>query len=617
MTEILLRLINPEDRDRLTKIMSFVKPYWRKILVVFALAMTSTMLGLAYPLFVKFLIDRIFVGKDTRLLIIVIVAMFLVSIVRYVASAFSSYLNTWVTSRVLLDMRLNLFRHLHRIPLNFFSGARVGDIVARINGDIAEVQSIATGSLLSLAGSLITMIGTAAILIWLNWRLLLLSGILVPFSFLVLRYFRPKIRTMARKIRDLNADIASSIVETFSGVKFVRSYGLETFVARQFLRKNKDQIDQVLRFQIISELSEGLNGLLFATSSMIVLGVGGYMVMNGLMTIGGLIAFEVYQMRIFAPVQNMLSVYLRLQRGRASIDRIFEYLDIRIPSREVEEPVSLERIDGRIEFNGVSFAYNGDQEVLRDVNFLLEAGKRYALVGRSGAGKTTIADLMLRLYHPTKGRILVDGVELERVKQHDYIRQIAVVAQETYILHSSVLDNIAYGRRKVPKEEVLEAARMAFVDEFIPTLPDGYETVLGERGFRLSGGQRQRIAIARAILRSPRILILDEATSSLDWMADRWVQMAVKVLMEGRTTLIITHRLNMVQDVERIFVIESGRIVEEGTHQELMMKKGLYSVLQLGGEVPFAQGPELEKRGEFLSRFRKTYLEEAQSALDE
>jgi ABC-type multidrug transport system fused ATPase/permease subunit len=607
----ILDRIDPEDRDRLVRIMAFVRPYWRKIVLVFVLTMTSTLFALAYPLFMKYLIDRIFTGNDTRLLGIVVGAMFLVAVLRYVASAAGSYVNTWVTARVLLDMRLSLFRHLHRVPLSFFTRTRVGDMVARINGDISEVQSIATGALLTLAGSLLTLVGTAAILIWLNWRLFLLSGVLIPLSWLILRHFRPKIRRLAREIRDGNSEIASFVVETFSGVKFIRSHGLQSFVARRFLRKNRYVIRKILRFQIVNALSEGANGLLFAFSSLVVLGVGGWMVMGGVMTVGGLIAFEVYQMRLFAPVQNMISVYLRLQRARASIDRIFEYLDVGAMGGDAPDARPAGRIRGEVEFEDVTFAYEEGREVLRDVRFRLEAGKRYALVGRSGVGKTTVADLLLRLYRPTRGRILVDGREIHRVRLHGYIHQVAVVAQETFLLHADLLENISYGLRNAPREEILRAARAAHVDEFVDTLPDGWETVLGERGFRLSGGQRQRIAIARAILRSPRILILDEATSSLDWMSDQWVQEGLKELMADRTTLIITHRMNMVQDCEKIFVMEGGRIVEEGTHRELLDRKGLYSVLQAGGEVDGPPGAEA--RQEFLARMRLAWLREAQS----
>ncbi|MFQ6104197.1 MAG: ABC transporter ATP-binding protein [Candidatus Glassbacteria bacterium] len=569
---------------RVSRIVSFLKPYRRRIILLIVMMLVSTALGLAYPLFIKVLIDRVYVsGQSPGILILVVAIMFLVAIFRTSLSAFGSYLNTWITVRILFDMRFSLFQKLQRLPLLIYRKTRIGDLMARLNGDIAEVQSVAMGTLLGAVGSFLTLVGSVAILVWLNPKLFLISGILIPVSFLILRHYRERIRDLAREIREKNAELGHFLVESLDAAKFIRSHDLEKYEGRKFIRKNKSFILSILNFQVASSLADGLNGVFLALSSLIVLGYGGYLVMAGMMTLGSLIAFEVYQVRLFGPIQSLLGIYFQLQRARASVDRVFEYLDHPEASRFGNGKIALGQVRGKIELVDVTFGYRNGEDILRDLSFLIPEGKRYAIVGPSGSGKTTIIDLILGFYKPASGRILVDDTDIAEISARSLIRQVSVLTQEPVLFHATVAENIAYGRRKASREEIQEAAEKAGIDELIKSFPSGYDTVIGDRGMKLSSGERQRVAIARAFLREPNLLILDEATSSLDWMTDRDVQDALRGLMLGRTTIIITHRLSMVDDVDRILTLKEGRIVEEGTHTELMDRRGVYYSYFTGG----------------------------------
>lgn len=569
---------------RVSRIVSFLKPYRRRIILLIVMMLVSTTLGLAYPLFIKVLIDRVYVsGQSPGILILVVAIMFLVAIFRTSLSAFGSYLNTWITVRILFDMRFSLFQKLQRLPLLIYRKTRIGDLMARLNGDIAEVQSVAMGTLLGAVGSFLTLVGSVAILVWLNPKLFLISGILIPVSFLILRHYRERIRDLAREIREKNAELGHFLVESLDAAKFIRSHDLEKYEGRKFIRKNKSFILSILNFQVASSLADGLNGVFLALSSLIVLGYGGYLVMAGMMTLGSLIAFEVYQVRLFGPIQSLLGIYFQLQRARASVDRVFEYLDHPEASRFGNGKIALGQVRGKIELVDVTFGYRNGEDILRDLSFLIPEGKRYAIVGPSGSGKTTIIDLILGFYKPASGRILVDDTDIAEISARSLIRQVSVLTQEPVLFHATVAENIAYGRRKASREEIQEAAEKAGIDELIKSFPSGYDTVIGDRGMKLSSGERQRVAIARAFLREPNLLILDEATSSLDWMTDRDVQDALRGLMLGRTTIIITHRLSMVDDVDRILTLKEGRIVEEGTHTELMDRRGVYYSYFTGG----------------------------------
>lgn len=549
------------------------------MLGVFFLSIFTSLFGLGYPLFAKFFIDEVLLKGNTHLLFLLTVGMFIIALLGFLLGSVNRYLYTWVSARILFDMRMALYRHLQKLSLRFYTRTKMGDILSRINTDLADVQRITTDVLLTFMTNILTLIGTTGFLLWLNYKLFLVSSLLIPFAALGLRYFRPKIADINKEIRDRNADLSSFLIETFGGIKLIKAFGAENLEMERFARKHEEYIQTVLKLQKLSIFSSGIPGLLLPSTSLIVFLYGGHLVITGGMTIGDLIAFSAYLIRAFGPVQGLMGLYVQLQRARISLERVFELMAIEPEVKEREKAISLESIKGTVEFEDVTFEYEPGKSILKDVSFRIPEGATFAIVGPSGMGKTTIIDLLLRFYDSQKGSIKIDGIDLRDLKIQSLRDHIAVVSQETFLFHTTIEENIRYGKSTASREEIIQAAQAAYIHSFIESLPEKYEAVVGERGVRLSGGERQRVAIARAILKSPKILILDEATSSLDWMSERYVRDALATLMEGRTTIIVTHRLSSIQNVHWILVIHEGQIIQQGTHEDLMKVEGLYRQL--------------------------------------
>jgi ATP-binding cassette subfamily B protein len=581
---------------RLRRVFPFVRPHAAKLSAVFGLTLVSTLLGLAYPLGAKFLIDDILVGKKSHLLLPAALVLAVLVVLNFASGAVTRYLYTSVSARILMEMRVFLFRHLQSLSPRFYARTRTGEIVSRLNSDVAEIQTVATDSLFSLALSLLTLAGTVGVLLYLNWKLFLLCFALVPFSMRLLVPYRRKIAAQARVVRERNADLSSVLLESLHGMKWIKTAGAEEYEAAKLAGRNRDYIASLLRYQVVSAFAHGLPAAFLSVTTLVLLLYGGYQVIAGGMTLGALVAFAAYQGRVLNPLQNVIGLYLGLQRARVSLDRVFEFLDLEPEVRERPGAVVLDSTAARLEFRHVTFAYQEGLPVVRDVSFVLDPGSRLAIVGPSGAGKSTLVDLLLRFYDPQSGSIHLEGRNLRDLQLQSLRRQVAVVSSEPFLFHASIEENLRYANWDATADQLWAAIRKADLEEFVLSLPQGMTTVVGERGLRLSTGQRQRIAIARAVLRDAPLWVFDEATATLDVLTESRIWQSLEDCLRGRSALIITHRLSSVRGADQILVLHEGEVVQRGTHNDLNQVEGLYRELQR-----VAQGPAASHAAQVLA----------------
>lgn len=536
-------------------------------------------LTLVDPLVIKVLIDNVIVERNIGLLHIVMIALLSVYVIRSLFTIITAYLFNFVGQRILFDIRSQLFQHLERLHMGFYHRTKVGEVVSRVNSDVESLQGIVTTTFVSLITDLLTVIAILAVVLFLDWKLTLVSLSIFPIFAVSIAYFGRRIRQKSREVREKVADILHFFQETISGMKLVQSFVGEKYEARRHLRKGKELINLRINLGMFGALANSSAGFFVALGPALVLWYGGYRAMEGALTIGGLVAFYTFIGKLFNPVFRLAQLNVTVQTALASIERIFEFLDIEPEIRDAHEAVSLAGVNGEVSFRNVGFSYKPGEPILHDVSFDVRKGQAVAIVGPSGVGKTTIINLVCRFYDPTDGIITLDGHDIRDIKVTHLRRQIGIVSQETFLFNTSIGDNLRYGNRRATDGEINEAARKARIHDFIESLPEGYGTLVGDRGVRLSGGERQRIAIARAILKDPKILILDEATSSLDSQSEKMIQRALEPLMRYRTTITIAHRLSTVVNADTILVLNDGRIVERGTHEELLELGGLYKTL--------------------------------------
>jgi ATP-binding cassette subfamily B protein len=571
-------------RRRLFSLWRFVRPQRGVLAATLLLSLLGTAASLYAPFLTKRLVDDVILRGDWAGLPPLLATMVLFSAAGMVLGGAGSYLYTRGSSRILVAMRTALFGHLERAEMRFFGRTRVGEIVARLNNDMVEVQGVLVDVPLAFVVSVARLAVASAVLVAMSPTLFLAGNVLVPLGMLGLWLSRGAITSMSRELREKNAAVGTRIIDTFAGIRLVRGSAAEEQELARFERENLSLVASVLRYQMVSSLSRGIPSFVLGSSATLAFLLGGYMVRDGAITVGTLVAFTAFQVQLISPLQNLLGQYVALRKGRASLERVFEFFDVPAETDpgDAVEFVSLK--DG-IAFDGVTFSYGGEGDVLDNLTLFLPAGKTTAIVGESGAGKSTLVDLLLRYYEPQGGEIRVDGVPLARFRRDALRRRVAVVATDPYLFHGTLEENVRYGAPGAGPEQVAEAVEKADLGEFVRSLPEGLATVVGERGASLSSGQKQRVALARAFLRSPEILILDEATSSLDVLTEERVRSAVRELMEGRTTLVVTHRLHAVRDADRIAVLERGRIAREGTHRELAGTRGTYrTFLRVCGE---------------------------------
>jgi len=541
------------------RIFHYLAPYWRRLLLVLAVSLLSTALSLVQPYIAKLLIDEALLRRNLDALWAVAALMVAVTVVGFALNILSSYRYVGVSAEVLFDMRLALYRHLQSLSPRFYARTKLGDIVSRLNNDIAEIQRVSADAILSLLASFVFLAGSVAIMLWLNWRLFLVGIALLPFSVLTLLHYRRRLADRVRDLRERSAGIGSFLIETLAGMRLVVASAAEQHEVGRFRRHNLGFIDALLSMQLTSYLVSFLPGTILTLSTAAVFLYGGRLVIDGALSIGALVAFMAYHLRLLAPVQNLLGLYTSFATARVSLDRVFELLDAPVEVAERPGAAALQRARGEIVFDAVTFGH--DREfILENVSFRAAPGSISAIIGPSGAGKSTIADLILRFYDPDSGAVRLDGGDLRDLRLADLRREVALVDQEPFLFHASIRENIAYARPAATLDQIRDAARAAGIADFIAGLAQGYDTMVGERGLALSAGERQRIAIARALLREPAVLVLDEPTAALDPAAEAAFASTLAGAMRGRTVILITHRMALAQIADQVFTLENGRL---------------------------------------------------------
>jgi ATP-binding cassette, subfamily B, bacterial len=546
------------------------------LLTVLILIAISASLGMVSPFLLRDVLDTAIPQDRDRLLIALVAGMIGVSVATGVLGVGQTWLSNLVGQRVMHDLRTQVYRHLQKLSLAFFTRTRTGEIQSRIANDIGGVQTVVTSTATSIVSNVTTVVASVIAMVLLDWRLALFSLALLPFFVLLARRVGDQRRKITTVKQGAMADISSLVQESLSvsGILLGKTMGRGVELADRFERESENLADLEVRSRMAGRWMMAAIQTSFAVMPALVYLFAG--LAPGAASIGTIVAFTTLQTRLFFPVQSLLSVAVDIQTSTALFDRVFEYLDLEV---DIEPgPRTLEGVRGEVRFDGVWFKY-GDEWTLRDVDVVVPPGTRTALVGETGAGKTTLGYLAARLYDPAEGAVRIDGTSLRELTFESLAATVGVVSQETYLFHASVRENLRFACPEASDEEVEDAARAAQIHDTIASLPDGYDTVVGERGFRFSGGEKQRIAIARTILRNPPVLVLDEATSALDVATERAVGEALERLAEGRTTLVIAHRLSTVRDADQIVVLDHGEVVERGTHEELLALAGRYAAL--------------------------------------
>ncbi|MER3489425.1 MAG: ABC transporter ATP-binding protein [Meiothermus sp.] len=583
------------DLGQLRRLLAYTRPYRAGLIVALIATLFSSAFGLLFPMVIGRLVDASFLrigSADTSVLDRTVLILIGVFALQAFFSAVQSYLLSRVGEGVVADLRRTVYAHLLTLSPRFFEARKTGEITSRLTSDISTVQGVVSSALVQVFSQTLSLVGTVVILFVTNWQLSLLMLSIVPVVVLVALYFGRLLRRVSKEFQDRVADANARAEEAIGGIRVVQAFTAEPLEARTYADLIRASFQVALRRARIRAIFNPV--VFFAMSSAIgiVLWFGGRLVMAGELTPGQLVAFLVYTFSVAGAVGAFSGLFSQFQEALGASSRIFELLDEKSDLPEPASPVKLASVRGEVRFEGVSFGYGERGVVLEDVSLEAKPGQVVALVGPSGAGKSTLISLIPRFYDPTAGRILLDGTDIRNLTLHDLRANIALVPQETQLFSGSIAENIRYGKPGASDAEVMEAAQAANAHEFIQGFPDGYATVVGERGIRLSGGQRQRIAIARALLKNPRILILDEATSSLDSESESLVQEALEGLMQGRTTFVIAHRLSTIRGADKIVVLEAGRIVQQGTHQELLAAGGLYKELY---ELQFREDVELPR----------------------
>lgn len=562
------------------RLVVFVKPYrWRMVFAVFCMIVAAAAY-LVVPWLIKNVVDEVLQAKAMWMLNLIVGAILIVFLLRGFATYGQTYNMSYIGQRVIIDIREALFKHLQRMSLSYFDRRKTGVIMSNLTNDVGALQSAIVENLVSMVTESVTLIGSFVSMLLIDWKLTLVTLITVPMVLGIINIFGKRLRLAGHDVQGRTADITSLLQETLSGIRVVKSFAHEDHEIKRFTTENENNFRAVMRATKLTSLLSPLVEFSAAIAITVIFWYGGYSVVTGSITAGSLIAFLIYAINLSNPVKRLSQVYGNIQKAMAAGDRVLETLDTPEDVVEKENAIVMPPIQGHVVFDHVDFTYDGEKMALQDFCLDVEPGEVTAVVGPSGAGKTTLANLLPRFYDVANGRVCIDGIDVRDVTFTSLREQIGLVPQDTMLFNTTIWENILYGNLAATDEEIVEAAKAANVMEFAQKLPNGLDTIVGERGNSLSGGQRQRVAIARAILKNPKILILDEATSALDTESERLVQEALDRLMRGRTAFVIAHRLSTIQNADRIIVLQQGKLVEQGTHEELLaLPNGVYQYL--------------------------------------
>ncbi|WP_342799594.1 ABC transporter ATP-binding protein [Quadrisphaera granulorum] len=584
------------------RIAALFAPYRWQVALVVVLIVASSVVSLASPFLVRTVIDDALPHADIRLLVLAVAGMVAVAAITSLLGVVQAWVSTGVGQKVMHRLRTSVFTHLQRQSMDFFTRTRGGEITSRLTNDIGGMQSVVTSTATSLASNVTTVVGTAVAMAALSWRLSLLTLIVLPPSVWLTRRVALLRRSITsaqqRRLADLQHQVEESL--SVSGALLTKTLGTADAQAQRFAATSAELVDLEVRASLAGRWRMATMNVVFATIPALIYLAAGLPATSDGMTVGTLVAFTALQAAIFRPLMGLLDVGVQLTASMALFSRVFEYLDLPVDIAEPAHPVSVDvaAARGDVRFEQVSFSYPGSQRrALDDVDVHVPAGSTLALVGRTGSGKSTLASLVARLHDPSSGRVLIDGVDLREMSLATLAQLVGVVSQETYLLHATVRENLRHAKPSATDAEIEEAARRAQVHDVIAALPDGYDTLVGARGHRFSGGEQQRLAIARTLLRDPKVLVLDEATSALDNTTERAVQAALDEARRGRTTIMIAHRLSTVTGADRVAVLDGGRVVEQGPREELLASGGAFAALAAAPPAQSVIGADLSCGG--------------------